>query len=410
MRTLLLSMKNLILIIACFSFVSAKSQTTETFSVMAYNLLKFPQENSGRVSDLKIVLQEALPDILMVCELTSASGANAVLSDALNQDGITYYEKSVYVPGTDTENMLYYNSNKFGLKEQHEISTSLRDINEYVLYYKSDDIATTTDTTFFYVYVCHLKAGSTASDITWRDEIATSLKQYMANRGPLENVLIGGDFNLYGSSEPSWNTLLNGEGITMLDPISTSGEWHDDWGYADVHTQSTRTVSVDNGASGGLDDRFDFIFISPDLQNWGHQAKYVDGTYWAYGQDGNHFNDSLTDAPTNTSLSWTVIQALYDMSDHLPVYLEIEVQKTYNGVEDAANGVSAFYNPKNKSVQFSFELAINWSRQVMVYDLSGKVVQQGLLSDDNRISVNSLENGIYILKAHELNFVLKFVK
>ena len=133
---------------------------TDTLKVLSYNLLNFPNVAPARIDTLKGILQNAKPDILMVCELTSSAGADDILFNALNVGGETSYAMANYVGGPDTENMLFYNSDKLGLKEQNEIPTALRDINEYVLYYKSDDLATTTDTTFFYVYVCHLKAVS----------------------------------------------------------------------------------------------------------------------------------------------------------------------------------------------------------------------------------------------------------
>ncbi|MFT4601573.1 MAG: exonuclease III [Arenicella sp.] len=388
---------------------SAFSQSTDTVSVMVYNLLKFPQVNASRVSLLKNIVQESLPDILMVCELTSSSGGSAVLNDCLNQNGISYYDKSNYVPGTDTENMLYYNTNKLVLMEQNVISTDLRDINEYVLYYKSIDIATTIDTTFFYAYMCHLKAGQTETAL--RNEMAQDLKEYMATRSQIENVLLGGDFNVYGSSEPVWNTILSGAGVDLVDPIDTPGDWHVDWGYADIHTQSTRTTEFDGGAYGGMDDRFDLIFISPDLQNWGNQAKYIDGTYWAYGQDGNHYNDALTDAPANTSLPANIIQDLHDMSDHLPVYMEVEVQTSFNGIHDLNYGLSAYYNSYSESINFQFSKETFQAGSFSVFDLSGKkVISNVLIEDDNTISVKLLESGLYILKGNDIPFSYKFIR
>ncbi len=401
--------KTLFLFLLSLFSITSFSQSTDTVSVMAYNLLKFPQVNASRVSLLKNILQESLPDILMVCELTSSSGASAVLNDCLNQDGISHYAKSTYVPGTDTENMLYYNTNKLGIVEENVISTDLRDINEYVLYYKSLDIATTTDTTFFYVYALHLKAGS--SDFELRNTIATDMKEYMAARGPMENVLVGGDFNIYGSSEATWNTVLSGEGVTLVDPINTPGEWHADWGYADVHTQSTRTTEFDNGATGGLDDRFDLIFMSPDLQNWGSQAKYIDGSYWAYGQDGNHFNDALIDAPVNSSLPTNIIQDLYEMSDHLPVYMEVEVQTAFNSLVDLNQGLTAFYHSTEEKLIFSFGKEKFQTGQFSIYDLSGKEIKADLeIESDNSISVSDLETGMYVLKAKDIPFAYKFIK
>ena len=402
-------MKKLLLFFVLYSCTLANAQITDTLKVMSYNLLNFPQESPGRIADLKVIVQEALPDIFMICELTAGTGATGILNNALNQDGITHYAQATYVPSTGTENMLFYNDSKLELKEQNVITTVLRNINEYVLYYESSDLATTLDTTFFYVYVCHLKASQGFE--SQRDDEASSMKQYMATRPGIENVLLGGDFNLYGSAEPAWSTILNGSGVTLVDPINTPGAWHIDWGFQDIHTQSTRTVSFDFGASGGMDDRFDFIFISPDLNSWENQAQYIPGSYLAYGQDGNHFNAALTDAPANTILPAGVIQALYNMSDHLPVYMEVEVQSAFNGVSEADSGIKAFYNSQDELIQFSFEQIGFQMGSIKVYDLSGKLaLSANQLNDQNTLDVSSLDQGLYLLSSVGQGFSMKFVK
>lgn len=409
MNTQLTFMKNFLLAFVLAINVSSFSQNTDTLKVMAYNVLNFPQINAGRISDLEIILQEALPDILMVCEVTSSSGANAILNSALNTNGISHYAKANFVAGPDTQNMLYYNDDKLELLEQNEITTALRDINEYVLYYESDDLATTDDTTFFYVYVCHLKASQGYENE--RNAEVQEVKAYMATRPNIENIIFGGDFNLYGSSEPAWNTTLNGSGVLLVDPIDLPGEWHADWGYQDYHTQSTRTAMFDGGSTGGMDDRFDFIFVSPDLMNWGHQAKMIDGTYWAYGQDGQHYNDELISAPANTTLPSNVIQALYDMSDHLPVYAEIEVQRTFNGIKDINHGIEAYFNPVESSIHFTLEDKNVQTGAISIFDMSGKEVMSfDAIPEDGILDVYLLENGIYILKESHYGFSMKFVR
>ena len=384
-------------------------QTTDTVSVMFYNLLKFPQENASRITNLESILQESLPDLLMVCELTSASGANAVLNSALNVNGISYYDKSAYVPGPDMENMIYFNSNKLGLVEQNVIPTAVRDINEYVLYYKSDDIATILDTTFYYVYVCHLKASQ--SDSILRNSMAIDMKEYMATRSSIENIILGGDFNVYTSSEPAWHTVLNGEGVPLVDPISSPGSWHIDFGYSDIHTQSTRTTSFGTGATGGMDDRFDFIFISPDLENWGNQAKYVDNSYWAYGQDGNHFDIAFIDSPLNTTLPSNIIQDLYEMSDHLPVYLEIEVQKSFNEIEEKSTGLKIYFDRLNGRIRFVIEKDNLGLEEGYIYDFSGKLIMVlDAIDVQAGIDVSELEKGSYLFVSKDYHHHLKFVR
>jgi endonuclease/exonuclease/phosphatase family metal-dependent hydrolase len=383
---------------------------TDTLNVLSYNLLNFPNVAPERIDTLRGILQHAKPDILMVCELTSSAGADDILFNALNVGGETSYAMANYVSGPNTENMLYYNSDKLGLKEQNEIPTALRDINEYVLFYKSTDLATTTDTTFFYVYVCHLKA-STGFEAE-RNAECTELKNYMATRPNRQNVLIGGDFNFYGSdTEPGWNTLLSGSGVSIVDPINSPGHWNSNIAFKNIHTQSTRSVSLNGGATGGCDDRFDFIFMSPDLNGFGNDASYIAGTYKAYGQDGLHYNVAFIDAPWNTTLPPSVIWNLYHMSDHLPVYMEIEVNLISNSVPEILSGVSTFYNSEKEKIQFQFLSPIRLQGKFLIYDLSGKNVKSfDQLDSDYSLNVTDLDTGVYILRLEQYDYSMKFVR
>ena len=49
---------------------------------------------------------------------------------------------------------------------------------------------------------------------------------------------------------------------------------------------------------------------------------YVDDTYTAFGNDGNHFNDAINSG-NNFSVSDQMADALHDASDHLPVYMDV---------------------------------------------------------------------------------------
>ncbi len=400
-------MRKLLLLLSLFIGLSNYAQNTDTLKVLSYNLLNFPGTTPNRVDTLKGILNHIKPDIFMVCEITSGVGADDILFNALNVDGETSYEMSTWENGPNTENMLYYNSDKLGLKEENIIPTALRNIDEYVLYYKSDDIATTDDTTFFYVYVCHLKASQGFE--AERDAEAQVLKDYIATRPGRENILIGGDFNFYGSTiEPAWNTILN-NGATIVDPINLPGDWHVNAGYASIHTQSTRTSSFGGGATGGMDDRFDFIFMSPDLNSYGNDAKYLAGTYRAVGQDGLHYNDALIDSPWNTSEPAPVIWNLYNMSDHLPIYMEIEVQKETNTVVEKEKLFNAFYVADSNQIKFEIEEG-KIEGQLFIYDLGGKLIKTfDSIDNDNSVSTAFLTKGMYVLKMEKYDYSLKFV-
>ena len=100
------------------------------------------------------------------------------------------------------------------------------------------------------------------------------------------------------------------------------GPWHNNSSYADVHTQSPRTTSFGGGAPGGMDDRFDWIFTSAEMLNPESEMRYIDETYTALGNDGNHFNDAINNG-NNLSVSDIVADAIHDASDHLPVYMDV---------------------------------------------------------------------------------------
>ena len=122
--------------------------------------------------------------------------------------------------------------------------------------------------------------------------------------------------------------ILYGQGLQLKDPINRMGNWHTNVGYKNYHTQSTRagTVGYAGGAHGGMDDA-DFIFVSEDILSGNDGVMYVENTYYvAEGQDGNHYNQSINNG-TNTAVSADIANALYYMSDHLPVSMTIMLEE-----------------------------------------------------------------------------------
>jgi hypothetical protein len=126
--------KKICLLTLLVNMLQANAQPIDTLKVMSYNLLNFPGTAPERIDTLKGILNYVKPDILMVCELISAAGGDDILFNALNVGGVSSYEMAAFSNGPDSDNLVYYNSDKLGLKEQNVIPTALRDINEYVLY------------------------------------------------------------------------------------------------------------------------------------------------------------------------------------------------------------------------------------------------------------------------------------
>ena len=110
----------LILFLVLTCSLSAQDQV----KVMYYNFLNYPSSSPERSDTLRKNVQYVKPDLFLVNELQSNTGANLILANSLNQWGTTYYQKAAFVNGPDTDNMLFYNSEKFGLISQLKRATN----------------------------------------------------------------------------------------------------------------------------------------------------------------------------------------------------------------------------------------------------------------------------------------------
>ncbi len=381
----------------------------DTISVMAYNILNFPLTSSAKVDTLKYIVQYKNPDIFMVTELTSLYGSNLILNNALNVNGVNYYAAAQFIDGPDTDNNLYYNSNKFGLKFQEQISTDLRDISEYVLYYKSADLGTNPDTIFIYCYMVHLKASSGVTNENKRQQEAQVMMNHITTMHPqAENVIIGGDFNFYASSEPAYYTIANNSSLPMYDPVNRPGNWHNNSAFADIHTQATRTTLLpDGGNNGGMDDRFDMFFVSSDLMSGANRMIGILSSYEAVGQDGNRFNQSVI-SPANQAVPQNIASKLYHMSDHLPVYMEFALGGTI-GINDWSQSnefeiyqVNEFLRIKNKK---------HHALTLRIYNSIGELITTKTFSDtDNYVNISALSLGMYIAYVVDENNNIQYLK
>jgi hypothetical protein len=180
---------------------------------------------------------------------------------------------------------------------------------------------------------------------------------------------------LYRSSEPAYQMLIGTPDNVgrCFDPIDTPGSWHNDESFADVHTQCPR-----GGSYGGMDDRFDFILASRTMFDT-VAFEILEGSYTSFGNDGNHFNMSINDGE-NTAVPEEIADALYDASDHLPVYVDLLVHPTSSPavrkpvVEPNFELYANFPNPFNNQTVISYSIAMPGQIQLQVYDLIGRQV------------------------------------
>ena len=324
-------MRNIIFTILLFS-LSVSAQ--ENYKLMFYNILNYPSSNPSKASIFKEIIDYTNPDLLMLTEITSGEAVNLLLDDALNVGSENDWASAPFIDGPDTDNLLFYKKSLFTLVETNVIATNLRDINEYVLYL---DESIGSDTSFIYVYVSHLKAGNDFQNANQRTLEATALKNYINNRSNGEHFIVSGDFNVYDADENAYQALLS-YGLPLNDPIDQQGEWHNNSYYADIHTQSTRTSNLSDGGSiGGMDDRFDFILISDDLLDG--SLSYLNNSYQSFGQDGQHFNLSFNGSGNEVVPNY-INTALYNMSDHLPVIMELRYDPSVSSLKENTDNKS----------------------------------------------------------------------
>ncbi|MBM3404074.1 MAG: hypothetical protein FJY10_04200 [Bacteroidetes bacterium] len=310
-----------ILLIAGFTY-SLFSQ--DTLKMMVYNVLAYSPSNPANTANFKKIFNYYRPDILVVVEINNVTECNHILTYVINQGGANNYARAQYINGPDSDNMVFFNLQKVNLKSQDTIQTSLRNISRYRLYVNT----TTTDTTYLDLYAAHLKAGGTGSNELDRYRESKKFKNYITAQTSGENIIFCGDFNLYHGDEPAYKLLLDSGTIRMKDPLNMRGYWNGNATYDLIHSQSTRTRAFGGGATGGMDSRFDFQLVTNDILTGTNGAKYVPGTYLALGNDGNHFNDSLTRLPLSPTVPDSVTYALYYQSDHIPVVMKIAITTT----------------------------------------------------------------------------------
>lgn len=303
---------------------------------MSYNVLNLVlTDTTVRNPYFRTIFSNVQPDILVCQEMTSQTGVNGFLIRVLNRVS-SGYAAGTFINGPDTDNALYYKTSLFTFLSNTPIQTVLRDINEFRLRHNA-----TGDTII--IYSVHLKAGDSSTDSIRRAAESDSLRKRTNSLPPNSNFIVVGDFNIYNSNELAFQKLLNqSQSGYVKDPLNLIGNWTLS-SFATYHTQSTRERNLgDGGATGGLDDRFDMILMSQSIINSGG-ITYVPGSYVTYGNDGNHYNDSIN-MPPNTVVSQQIADALHYASDHLPVYATFGFDNPYLEITSFTALIEGFYN------------------------------------------------------------------
>ena len=201
-----------LLIILLWIVLSAKAQ--DTLTIMQYNLLYYGNYNSGfadcyetnnntqrKDECIRTIMDFVNPDILTVCEFGATQALhNAFISHNLNINGANYWQSDniINYAGSNIINHIFFDSRKLGLSKHIALHTNPRDTDVYELYLKTPSLAA-GDTIKLICIVAHPKAGMGYESN--RRALMQTAMDYVNQYYSTDNVLIMGDFNMYGARE-----------------------------------------------------------------------------------------------------------------------------------------------------------------------------------------------------------------
>jgi endonuclease/exonuclease/phosphatase family metal-dependent hydrolase len=303
------------------------------FRLMNYNLLNFGGvSGQARLNYHRAMVRGVQPDLIVTQEMTDEAGMILYRDQVLNFREPGQWSSGPFVNGPDTDNSLFYRTAMFDLLDAVEVPTALRNASRYHLKLDGYD-GPGSD---FYVYSFHLKASSGSTNAALRYAEMQVIRADAETLPPGSHILFCGDYNVYSGSEQAFQHALSSQGDDigrMKDPINQVGNWSSNLAYAPYHTQSPRNTQFGGGATGGMDDRFDFILES---YNWddGQRWELLEQTYTAYGNDGDHCCNSAIDGPLtsnpgggpqNLAVGLAQADSIEQASDHLAVFADISV-------------------------------------------------------------------------------------
>ena len=207
----------------------------ETITVMQYNLLEYGNYQSGfadcyetnnntqrKDECIRTLMDYVKPDILTVCEF----GATQALLDNFMRHNLPDYWQSddiINYAHSNIINHIFYDSRKMALKKHVALRTNPRDTDVYELYMKTPSLVA-GDTIKLVCIVAHPKAGMNYQ--SERRALMQVAMDYVNTHYADDNVLIMGDFNMYGASETGYQLLTrtySNPNVLFVDPLANAG-------------------------------------------------------------------------------------------------------------------------------------------------------------------------------------------
>jgi hypothetical protein len=311
----------------------AFAPSAHALRVIDWNLLNYPG-NSGPTRDplYRTVLGTLAPDIIVTEETNTLAGVNEFRDNVLNTlEPGQWGSFSFAYDGNDTDCGCFYRISRVDTLGQWAFYPNPANNLRFVHVFRVRPVGYSSDAAEIRFYAFHLKASMGFE--SQRLAEATGIRDSMNAMPPGTHAFALGDFNFYKSTaaEPGYAKFMESQTSNigqLYDPLGLGNiQWEDNASIAIFDTQSPckagGTACASGASTGGMDDRFDLIL--PTL-NWndGQGLELLPSTYIAVGNDGQHLNKNITDAPTIPEGA-AYADALIHTSDHLPVRVDLQL-------------------------------------------------------------------------------------
>ena len=147
-----------------------------------------------------------------------------------------------------------------------------------------------------------------------------------------------------------------------------------------------------------------------------NSVRYVNHSYKAIGNDGTHFNQSIN-AGVNAAVPAHVANALFTVSDHLPVAMKLAVYAKLGVEEQGASNLMAYVtpNPASGSLRLSFQQPSDGNLHLELLTPQGQLVMaqdQFFPEGSNQydLSLPNLRSGLYLLRLGASNGITQVLK
>jgi hypothetical protein len=306
--------------------IALQTTPASALRVVNYNVMFYPSVNvAGRNPHFRTVMGPLGAEIVVTQELNSTTAITQFRDNVLNVNEPGQWAAAPYTNGPDSNNGLFYKPSSVTLLGSWAWipPDNLRQVNCYRLQ------PVGYPTTELRIYSLHLKAGNTSTDEQRRLTDAIGIRDSLNSVPPGTHVILTGDFNFYKSTDPAMQKFLESQADNdgrLYDPLNAVGNWQDNPAFATIFTQCPSTTAYRPSGSysgGGVDDRFD-LFLPTFNMNDGEGLDLLVSTYIPIGNDGQHMNKAVTEAPIAPQ-DTAYARALWWASDHLPIRVDIQL-------------------------------------------------------------------------------------